>query len=73
MWRDSEDGAYKDVGNFGINIHKGGINMVSSVGCQTVPPDQWDEFYNLAMKLAKSIHGESNWKTPAYPYVLIEE
>jgi hypothetical protein len=72
VWRDSEDGAYEDTGNFGINIHKGGINRVSSVGCQTVPPDQWDEFYDQAMKLAKSIHGESNWKTAVYPYVLIE-
>ena len=73
VWRDSEDGAYEDVGNFGINIHKGGINRVSSVGCQTVPPDQWDEFLDSAVRLAKSIHGEGNWKKMVYPYVLIEE
>lgn len=72
VWRDSEDGAYEDVGNFGINIHKGGISRVSSVGCQTVPPDQWDDFLLFAQEQAQKMHGGSEWQKAVYPYVLIE-
>lgn len=73
VWRDSEDGAYEDTGNFGINIHRGGIERVSSLGCQTIPPQQWDDFLSFAQEQAKAVSGGSEWMKRAYPYVLIEE
>lgn len=53
-----------DTGNFGINIHRGGKNSVSSTGCQTIRPDQYEEF----MTKIKSI-----WtKKDIIPYILFE-
>ena len=62
--RDGEGGVEK--GFFGINIHRGGINGTSSLGCQTTVRDQWDEFFNAAeTELTK--FGQN-----IVPYVLIE-
>lgn len=38
------DGAGLDTGFFGINIHRGGQNSVSSIGCQTIRADMWPDF-----------------------------
>lgn len=58
----------RDVGPGGyppyIHIHKGGYNVTSSEGCQTIHPDQWPEFFELAI-------GEmSHFDITEIPYVL---
>ncbi len=62
---------YADTGNFGINIHRGGYTKTSSLGCQTIPPEQWDEFYGLACGAAKQLWGTA-WRNEIVAYVLLE-
>lgn len=62
---------YSDTGNFGINIHRGGNYTTSSLGCQTVPPVQWDEFYALASGAAKKLWSTA-WRQETVAYVLME-
>lgn len=57
----------EDTGFFGINIHRGGKNTVSSLGCQTIPPDQWETFFTCV----KDYLGRNGQKT--IPYLLIEK
>jgi lysozyme len=54
----------EEKGFFGINIHRGGVNTTSSEGCQTIPPDQWDEFIDLVKRIFN--------KRTDIPYILIE-
>ena len=47
-----------------INIHRGGINSTSSLGCQTIPPNQWDSFRSTVYMLM------DRYDQTEVPYVL---
>jgi len=65
--RDGTAGNYEDTGDFGINIHRGGVSGTSSLGCQTLPVDQWDDFKATGYKLLK----DAGQKT--FCYILLEK
>ena len=60
------DGEGLDTGLFGINIHRGGWTKTSSLGCQTIWPEQWDGF----IALVKEQMGR--FKQATVPYCLVE-
>ena len=60
------DGTGPHTGYFGINIHRGG-NGTSSLGCQTIPPVQWEEFRSALYTLL------AEFKQSEFPYLLITE
>lgn len=68
--RDGETN-YSDSGYFGINIHRGGFSTTSSLGCQTIPPDQWDEFYKTAKSIALDLWGTA-WRKNTVLYLLVD-
>lgn len=56
--------AQGDSIGYAINIHRGGWNSTSSLGCQTIPPDQWESFRSTVYMLMDRY----NQKT--IPYIL---
>lgn len=60
------DGEGEDTGMFGINIHKGAANSTSSLGCQTIVPQQWESFITSVETQMKK-HGQK-----VIPYLLTE-
>ena len=60
------DGEKPETGWFGINIHRGGVTGTSSLGCQTIVPDQWPAFIELVRsELAR--HGQK-----VVPYLVVD-
>ena len=53
-------------GYFGINLHRGGWSTTSSLGCQTIHPDQWNRFLDLVIGEMHQ-HGQRT-----LPYLLLE-
>lgn len=50
-----------------INIHKGGYNTTSSLGCQTIYPDQWKQFQVL-------VYAEMDrYGQKTIPYLLVDQ
>jgi lysozyme len=50
----------------GINIHRGSYNTTSSLGCQTIFPDQWTSFIELIKSQFKQ------YNQNVIPYLLME-
>lgn len=46
--RDGQTGTFEGIA---INIHKGGYGTTSSEGCQTIHPDQWNDFRDTVYDL----------------------
>lgn len=65
------DGSDKEVTDtaaapFYIDIHKGGFGTTSSLGCQTIHPNQWPSFLESVKSELK------RYKQTVIPYLLIE-
>jgi len=54
------------TGYFGINIHRGSRTSTSSLGCQTIWPDQWTSFISTVETQLK-LHEQK-----MLPYLLVE-
>lgn len=72
------DGQGRETGMYAINIHDGGINSTSSLGCQTLAPDEWGVFRPLVYALLEEFKNpmrKNDWgeKVRSFPYVLINE
>lgn len=66
VWRDGQDWGVKVFKGIAINLHKGGYTTTSSEGCQTVHPDQWQEFQEKIYALM------GKYKQSVLPYVLVD-
>jgi lysozyme len=62
VWRDDEGISL----GYHINIHRGGNNTTSSLGCQTIPPSQWNSFISLVYDQM------DRFSQKTIPYLLVE-
>jgi len=65
--RDGTKGNYQDTLSSSINIHRGGARGTSSLGCQTVPSEQWAAFKELGYMLLKKYDQKD------FAFILIDE
>ena len=65
-WGEDDPRNYKETGYFAINVHRGGDTGTSSWGCQTIPPDDFDDFMAAVWEASKKA-GQNR-----IPYLLIE-
>ncbi len=61
----TRDGIKNPKKGVAINIHRGGSVGTSSLGCQTVPPTQWDEFYKYVSSEMKKAEVDK------FPYLIL--
>jgi lysozyme len=64
--RDGKEDTDNPDHRFYIDIHKGGYGTTSSLGCQTIHPDQWPDFIGTMERLT------SNNSQQVIPYCLVE-
>lgn len=55
----------------GDGANEGGGGRTRSLGCQTVPPEQWQEFFDLVKFQAKLLFGY-RWGKETIPYILLD-
>ena len=61
------------TGNFGINIHRGGLDNTWSEGCQTVPSRQYTDFISLVCKIVdKNLKKDQTRYDFVIPYLLVD-
>jgi hypothetical protein len=58
---------FQDHGYFGINLHRGGVNGTSSLGCNTWPVSQFEDARAFAYSKLEE------FKQKDFPYILIDE
>ena len=69
---------YEDTGMHAINLHSGGYNSTSSLGCQTIPKSTWPDFqprlYALLERYDNPLR-KNDWGAivPSFNYILIDE
>jgi hypothetical protein len=63
--------AGEQSGMFGINQHRGGVWGTSSLGCQTIPPEQYTEWIDKVTELLKKYYGKA-YRDTRLTYVLLE-
>tara|TARA_R110000764_G_scaffold227597_2_gene317787 strand:- start:5234 stop:5857 length:624 start_codon:yes stop_codon:yes gene_type:complete len=69
---------YDHSGHHAIDLHSGGHNSTSSLGCQTVPASTWKEFRTLLYSLLDEYKNpkrknDRGQNVRSFPYVLLNE